>query len=129
MRASAFRLRDSNSRQGRSGLAACQAGGIVCRFGSRTPRNLSTVNREPSRPGCRRDLAADRLDQVLDDREAQPGAPEFPAPRLVDPVEPLEDARQVVTGDADPGVGDLDGDDVRPCAGRRRGPLPPRVCT
>ena len=54
------------------------------------------------------DLAADRLDQVLDDREAQAGPAELAAPRLVDAVEPLEDAGQVVAGDADPGVGDLD---------------------
>ena len=54
------------------------------------------------------DLAADGLDQVLDDREPQAGAAEFAASRLVDAVEPLEDAGQVVAGDADSGVGDLD---------------------
>ena len=47
-------------------------------------------------------------DQVLDDREAQPGAAQLAAAGLVDAVEPLEDARQVVAGDADAGVGDLD---------------------
>src|SRR4051812_30357390 len=53
------------------------------------------------------DLAADRLDQVLDDREAQAGPAELAAARLVDAVEPLEDAGQVVAGDADAVVGDL----------------------
>src|SRR4029077_12911232 len=62
------------------------------------------------------DLAADRLDQVLDDREAQAGPPQLPAPRLVDAVEAFEDAGQVVAGDADPGVGDFQDDGVPPQA-------------
>src|SRR6185437_16401539 len=56
-----------------------------------------------------RDLAADRLDEVLDDREPEPRTAELPAPRLVDAVEAFEDAREVVAGDPDPRVGDLDG--------------------
>ena len=45
---------------------------------------------------------------MLDDREAEPGPAQLAAPGLVDPVKPLEDARQVGAGDADAGVGDLD---------------------
>ena len=42
---------------------------------------------------------------MLDDRQAQPGAPQLTAPRLVHAVEPLEDPRQLVARDADARVG------------------------
>ena len=44
---------------------------------------------------------------MLDDREAEAGAPLLARPPLVDPVEALEDPRQRVGGDADAGVRDL----------------------
>ena len=72
-------------------------------------RNLRSL----ADPAIDGDIAADRLDQVLDDREAQAGPAHFAAPGLIDPVKPLEDAREVVARDADPGVGHLDLDRLR----------------
>ena len=46
--------------------------------------------------------AAVRLDQVLHDREAEAGAALLAGARRVGPVEPLEDARQVIAGDPAP---------------------------
>src|SRR6185295_19824534 len=60
------------------------------------------------------DLAAVRLGDVLDDREAEPGPPLLAGAPLVDPIEALEDARQGLLRDPDAGVLDLDA----------RGPLP-----
>ncbi len=75
------------------------------------------------------DLAADRLHQVLDDRQPQPGSAQLPAPRLVDPVETFEDARQVGPGDADACVGDLDGGRIPVAMSKSPIPNLPRVCT
>ena len=75
------------------------------------------------------DLAADRLHQVLDDRQTQPGAAELAAARLVDAVEPLEDARQVVARDADAGVGDLDAGFVVIAEAGHRDRAALRACT
>src|SRR5262249_36131916 len=44
--------------------------------------------------GLRADLAAHRLDQRLRDRQPDASSAQRPRPRLVHPVEPLEDARQ-----------------------------------
>ena len=49
------------------------------------------------------------LDDAVDHREAEPGA----GARLLGRKERVEDAREVVLGDADAGVGDLD-DDIIP---------------
>ncbi len=67
-----------------------------------TPRVLSGL-----------DAAAVRFDEVLDDGEAEARPAERPRAGGVHPVEPLEDARQVFAGDADPGVADLDLDAAR----------------
>src|SRR3954464_10297812 len=56
------------------------------------------------------DLAAVDLGDVFDDREAEAGAAHFAAAAAVDAVEAFEDAGEVVLGDADAVVGDLDGD-------------------
>ena len=57
-----------------------------------------------------RHLATVVAGDVTDDREAEPGAAGRPRPCPVDPVEPLEDAVEVTSGNADPGVGDRQGD-------------------
>ena len=58
---------------------------------------MTAVPRAPLALGV--DPAAVRLDQVLDDREAEPGPALFARARGVGPVESLEDAGQVVPGD------------------------------
>src|SRR4051812_21633430 len=50
------------------------------------------------------DAAAHRHRQVLADREAEAGALGVAAERAVDPVEPLEDMRDRVGGDAAAGI-------------------------
>src|SRR2546429_4894955 len=50
------------------------------------------------------------LDQMLGDRKAEARAADFTGPRHVNAVETLKDARLVHLGDADPGVGDGEGD-------------------
>ena len=92
-------------------------------------RGSWTVNREPDLDAAGdADLAADRLDQVLDDRQAQPGPAQLAAPRLVDPVEPLEDARQVVAGMPMP-VSATSSRLHRDRASSDTGPSPPPGCT
>ena len=54
------------------------------------------------------DLAADGLDEMLHNRESQAGAAKFAAACFVYPIEPLENTRQVITRDSDPGVGNFD---------------------
>ena len=61
--------------------------------------------------------AAMRLHDVLDDRQAQAGAAELAAAGPIDAVEPLEDPREVLGGDAAAAIGDGDQHFV----GRRRG--------
>ena len=59
------------------------------------------VNRAP--PSARfsaRTVAAVQLDQVLDDRQAEAGAAGIARARLVDAVEALEHARQILVGNA-----------------------------
>src|SRR5262249_44274206 len=56
------------------------------------------------------DLVATRLDQVLHDREPQPGAALLARAPAIDAVEALEDAHAVGVGDARPAVGDVDPD-------------------
>ena len=51
-------------------------------------------------------LAAVVAGDVADDGETEAGAAGRPRPGAVDPVEPLEDAVEVTTGDADAGIGD-----------------------
>ena len=72
------------------------------------PRGTRTVKVEPSAgrlstatvPPC-------SVRELGDQRQADAGPLEGPRPRPVDPVEPLEEVRQLVLGDAGPGVGDL----------------------
>src|SRR5439155_27273736 len=52
------------------------------------------------------DAAAMGLDQVLDDCQAEAGAPFMAGPARVDSIESLEDPRQVIGGDAGAGVAD-----------------------
>src|ERR1700677_2553709 len=88
-------------------------------FGTRGPLGSQIRDEAPGQvdgkpgaradPACHIDLAVDRLHQVLYYRQAQPGSAQLAAPRLVDPVETFEDARQVGPGDANASVGDLDG--------------------
>ena len=54
------------------------------------------------------DLAADRLDEMLHNRESQAGAAKFAAARFVYAIEPFKNTRQVVARDSDPGVGNFD---------------------
>ena len=54
------------------------------------------------------DVAAEGLGEVLDDGEAEAGAAELAGAGFIDAVEPLEDAGEVLLGDADAGVGDLE---------------------
>lgn len=61
---------------------------------------------------ARRDGATVSLDECLDDREADAGAPVVPVPGLVGAVEPLEHERQVLGCDPGPGVLDLEDDGV-----------------
>ena len=75
------------------------------------------------------DLTADRLDQMLDDREPQPGPAELAAACFVDAVEPFENAGQVVARDADSGVGDLDPDGVAVSEQQTPTPTLVRECT
>ena len=51
------------------------------------------------------DAAAVQLDQVLDDRQPEAGAAGIAGARLVHAVEPLEDARQILVGNARTFVG------------------------
>ncbi len=55
---------------------------------------------------------------MLDDGQAEPGAAQVPAARPVHPVEPLEQARQMVRGNPAAPVPDANDD----CAGFFRGP-------
>ena len=62
------------------------------------------------------DSAAVQLDEVLHDREAEAGAARIPPvarARLVDPIEPLEDPRQIRLGNARTIVSDRDHDASR----------------
>src|SRR5260370_20334558 len=56
------------------------------------------------------DAAAVRLDEVLHDGKAQSRAALLPRAARVNAIEPLENARQMVGGDAAAGVGDTDED-------------------
>ena len=64
-----------------------------------------------ARFACDAHAAAERLGQVLDDRQAQAGAAELARAGFVDAVEALEDATLVFWLDADAGVADGDADD------------------
>src|SRR5690349_16004602 len=58
--------------------------------------------------------------QVLDNREAQPGAAELARARLVHPVEALEQARQILLRNADPGIAHKELDHLGPRRGADR---------
>src|SRR6185436_5688931 len=66
------------------------------------------------------DTAAVVGGDVLDDGQAQAGAAGRPGPGLVSPVEPLEDPVDVVRGDTDALVGDVDLDPVIVLTQRKR---------
>src|SRR5688572_19481321 len=70
------------------------------------------------------DLPVEGLDEVLHDGEAEPRPPELARARLVDAVEPLEDAREVFLGYAHSRVLDVD---PRARLPRRSGGLAPQV--
>ena len=77
------------------------------------------MNVEPLPDGALdRHLAAHGLDHVLDDRQTEAGPTELARATRVDAVEALEDARQVLGGDARAGVGH-DEPDTRPRPPRR----------
>src|SRR5688572_6405114 len=61
----------------------------------------------PAELARERHAAAERLREVLDDRQPQPRAAELARARLVDAIEALEHALLVLGRDADPGVLDL----------------------
>ena len=58
------------------------------------------------------DAALMGLDDVLDDGQAEAGAAELAAAGAIDAVEALEEARQVLRGDAAAAIADVDGDFV-----------------
>ena len=61
------------------------------------------------------DRAAESIQQMLDDGQAEAGAADGPVPGFVGAIETVEDTGQVFGGDADAGI--LDGE-VDPLAGR-----------
>src|SRR5687768_18480329 len=63
------------------------------------------ADRRPAADGARRlDAAAVSIDEMADDREAEPGPPFGARAARVHAIEPLEDARQMLRRDADAGV-------------------------
>jgi hypothetical protein len=62
------------------------------------------------------DLAPHRLDQGFGDREANAAPAERAAARLLDPIEALEDVRQMLSGDADTRVAHNELDRMLPSA-------------
>src|SRR5690349_14866998 len=80
--------------------------GVVARRGERQGEGEARAATEFALYG---NLAAVRLYQMLDDGQAKPCAIRAPRARLVGAVQALEDARQILRGDADAGVFDVDG--------------------
>src|SRR5215207_7878533 len=94
--------------------------------GSRRTRSSSTpsrFSRQPSAGGKRDherrafadvavdgDLAVHRFDEMLHDREAEPGAAVLPRASRIDPIEAFEEARQMLARDARSVVRDPDED-------------------
>src|SRR5450830_240959 len=72
-------------------------------------RDLEAAARSGARTGGN-DGAAVCLDQGLGDRQPDPGPPAGSVPRAVGTVEPFEDVREVVGGDALAAVGDTEVD-------------------
>src|SRR5205814_7110760 len=70
-------------------------------------RDLEAKDSALNRRRPHRDFALVEGDDVLDDREAEPGAAARARARFVDAVEALEDPRPVGLGDPGPGVLDL----------------------
>src|SRR5258707_869889 len=75
-------------------------------------------------PDCAPDLKRPfvALDDMLDDREPEPGAAGFAAARRVDAVETLGQTRQMLARDAGAEVGDGDDDPAAVLFGRDRDP-------
>src|SRR6267143_913262 len=65
------------------------------------------------------DLAAVHLDDLLNDREAQPGPGDRLGGAAPDPPEPLEHVADLVRRDAQPGIGDADEREAAFRAGRQ----------
>src|SRR5439155_11163583 len=84
------------------------ARGLGCCPGPRRRRPEHPHRRAPADRAGDAELAAVGLDDVLHDREPEPRAAEGTRAPLVDAEEALAQPRQVLGGDADPGV--LDGD-------------------
>src|SRR4051812_19873524 len=94
--------RDGGGRLGGGGDGRVRGGGAGA---DRQPHG---ERRAGARAAPQPDLAAVVGQHVLDDRQAQPGAPGGPGAGRVDPEEPLEDPLLVLGGDADAAVGDRD---------------------
>src|SRR4029453_14485184 len=80
----------------------CDGTGAIQKTRLGRTRQYDAERGAAARPGADRDLAPLCLCQVFNDREAEPRAAEVAGARLVDAVETLEDARQVLGRDADP---------------------------
>src|SRR3954468_1901974 len=72
----------------------------------------------PTRHGLRTDATAGRFDELLDDREPDPGAASASVARFLHPVEALEDVWQVVGGNGLAGVRHRHDDVVATTLGR-----------
>ena len=104
---------DIRRRLPRSGVGSSRAAERGSRAICRVRLELRLLRRQPDDE--RRALAFDaldgdraavELDELLDQREADPDA--LARPRAVDLIEAVEDVRQPIRGDADAGVGDHD---------------------
>src|SRR4051812_28812696 len=101
-------------------LAAGSTAALPARNGGRPPDDRAGVSgrqreaeRRPAPLAGHADSTARALDKLLHDREPDPGAAALTGPRLLDPVEPLPDAREILRRDAGPGVRDADVEPVR----------------
>src|SRR5262245_48830817 len=77
-----------------------------------TARNSDGEPRARADPARDGNLTVNWSDQVLDDRQPEPGPTQLAAPRLVNAVESLENPGQLLARNSDPGVGYLDTDGV-----------------
>src|SRR5205823_14922192 len=68
----------------------------------------------------RPDATTVELDELLADREAEPGAPRAPRDRIVQLLERFEQAREILRADADPGVRHLHAHEIGRASCRER---------
>ncbi len=95
------------------------ATGVRTARGGRRHREDEGEDRALARPRPDADLAAVRLDEALHDGEAEAGAAVLAGGRAVHLVEDVEDALEVLVGDADAGVGHVERDPARRLEPRR----------